>query len=151
MIPIIKIGTGFGFIKFGSKMEDVSKCLGEPEEEFSSGESPNNIIAWHYWTRDYSIYFDESEKYVFSSISIEDQNATLYGKTIFSLDINSIKDLFLDNGFNDFYEEKGDDGSIDLTVFDAACIAFYNKNGKLRSFDWFTFTDDDTNETIWPK
>ena len=151
MIPIIKIGIGFCSIKFGSKMVDVSNFLGEAEEVSSSGESPNNVIAWHYWSRDYSVYFDESENYVFSSISIEDSNATLYGEKIFSLGINDIKALFLRNGFNDFYEEKEDDGSIDLTVSDAACIAFFNNNGKLRSFDWFTFTDDETDKTIWPK
>ncbi len=147
----VKIGIGFDSIKFGSNMSDVSKDLGEPEKVKNSGESPNNVIAWYYWSRNYSIFFDESEKYLFSSISTENKKATLYRKKIFSLSINEIKELFLKNGFCEFCEEKNEDGGLDFSVLDAACIAFFDENGKLKSFDWFTFTDDKNDETIWPK
>lgn len=151
MTDIIKIGIGFGSIKFGTKKDEVASYFGEPEKISKNGESPNKVIAWHYWDRDYSIYFDENKKYVFSSMTIQDQNVELFGKKIFRLSIDEIKELFLENGFNEFCEEKGDDGSVDLTILDAACIAFFEKNGALSSFDWFTFTDDDTDKTIWPE
>ncbi|PIE91611.1 MAG: hypothetical protein CR997_00210 [Acidobacteria bacterium] len=150
MIPVIKIGIGFGDILFGSKMEEVRCCLGNPEQISNNGESPNNVIAWHYWSRDYSIYFDESENYVFSSASVDNCRAILFGKNIFNCGLNNMKKLFQRNGYTDFLEEKDEDGSIDLTVWDAACVAFFHNKGKLNSFSWFTFTDDDTNETIWP-
>ncbi|CAB1062261.1 hypothetical protein D1BOALGB6SA_7037 [Olavius sp. associated proteobacterium Delta 1] len=150
MKKIIEIGRGFASIKFGAEMTDVANYLGEPEEIINSGDSPNNVIAWHYWSHGYSIYFSEKDNYLFGSISIEDQSAVLYEKTIFNLSISGIKELFLKNGFKEFYEEK-EDGRVNLVIRDAASIAFYEKNGKLRSFDWFTYTDDDTDKTIWPK
>jgi hypothetical protein len=150
MINDIKIGIGFGQLKFGATMTEVKTYLGEAEAVISSGETPNNVIAWHYWDRSYSIYFDESENYLFSSITLQDQDAVLFGQKIFCLDIDKLKDLFFDNGYKEFSEEKWDDGSTDLSIFDAACIAFFSKDGTLKSFDWFTLTDDETDTTIWP-
>jgi hypothetical protein len=79
MNEIIEIGKGFGSLKFGAEKTDVANYLGEPEKIINSGDSPNNVTAWHYWNRGYSIYFDESDNYVFSSISIQDKNVMLYG------------------------------------------------------------------------
>ena len=151
MKKIIEIGRGFGSLKFGSEMTAVANYLGEPEEIINSGDSPNHVIAWHYWSHGYSIYFTEEDNYVFGSISIEEQSVVLFEKTIFNLSISQIKELFLKNGFKEFDEEQEEDGRLNLTIRDAACIAFFGKNGKLRSFDWFTFTDDNTDKTIWPK
>ena len=151
MKKIIEIGRGFGSLKFGSEMTVVSNYLGEPEEITNNGDSPNNVIAWHYWSNGYSLYFSENDNYVFGSISIEDHSVVLFEKTIFKLSLSQMKELFLKNGFTEFYEEQEEDGRFNLTIRDAASIAFFEKNGKLRSFDWFTFTDDDTDKTIWPK
>ena len=99
MKNIIKIGIGFGSLKFGAKMSDVTSYLGEPEEIINSGETPNNVTVWHYWSRGYSIFFDERDSYVFGSISIQDHSMSLYGKKIFNLSIDDIKELFLKNGY----------------------------------------------------
>ena len=148
--PELKLGTGIGNLKFGSSLEDVEKQLGEPEEIEESDENDEfEHQAWHYYEDGFSLYFDQEDDYRLSCIETVNPEVTLFGKKLFDLNVNQIKELFASKGYKDLDTENLPTGEIRLS-YEKEMIDLYFESDKLIAVNFGVFIDEDL-EVKWPK
>lgn len=130
-----KLGTDI--IKFGMKIENVLKIIGNPDETNNlenDGDSINTVVC-NYWDLGYSLFFEGTDNPVFTCADIDNHNIALFGKKIFNLTKKEIITLMKTNGFENNETEDEIWGETRLSYQDAV-IDFYFENGKLNSVSW---------------
>jgi|ERR1051326_3100704 hypothetical protein len=133
----IKPNTGLNSLTFGATREEAGHAFGKAEETESieSGDGDYKTEVWHYWQKGFSLFFDENAGYKFTCAEIDDREAVLWGKKIFSLSEQEITGLFKKNGFSQIDTEVHEWGERRVS-FDDALVDLYFENGKLISVNY---------------
>src|SRR5688572_2902058 len=100
--PEIKLLKGFCTLEFGTSKENAVLTFGEPEEvqNLSDDILNNNSLVYHYWNQGYSLFFDTNKNQAFCSVEIDNKDAILFDKKIFSLKEKDLVELMQLNGFS---------------------------------------------------
>lgn len=145
----IALGTGIGNIRFGYSMDQVKDIMGEPEEvEESDEEDEFEHKAWNYWQQGYSFFFDHEDDYRLSCIQTENPEVTLFGKKIFEMTGNELKELLAQNGITECETEKLDTGETRLS-YEREMIDLYLEDDHLLAINFGVYINDDL-EVQWP-
>jgi hypothetical protein len=145
----IALGTGIGNIRFGYSMDQVKDVMGEPEEvEESDDEDEFEHKAWNYWQQGYSFFFDHEDDYRLSCIQTENPDVTLFGKRIFDLTGDEVKELLEENGITECETEKLDTGETRLS-YEREMIDLYLEDDRLLAINFGVLINDDL-EVQWP-
>lgn len=145
----IALGTGIGNIRFGYSMDQVKDIMGEPEEiEESDEEDEFEHKAWNYWQQGYSFFFDHEDDYRLSCIQTENPDVTLFGKRIFDLSGDEVKELLAQNGITECETEKLDTGETRLS-YEREMIDLYLEDDRLLAINFGVLINDDL-EVQWP-
>jgi hypothetical protein len=144
----IKPQIGLGTLLFGSTKSQVKNIFGEPSEiETIEEEEGNSTIVWHYWDHGFTVFF-EREDDLFTSVEVDNSEATLWGKRIFELTEKEILWLFSNKGFKDFESEVHEWGEKRVT-FEELLVDLYFEKNQLVSINFGAVIDK--NEIIfWP-
>ncbi|MDL2227714.1 hypothetical protein LJC25_05080 [Bacteroidales bacterium OttesenSCG-928-K03] len=139
--------VGIGNIKFGTTLEEVIKILGEADEmeEFNDEDFFNTTLLT-YSELELDLFFEGSDKLVFSAIGVDNDESTLYGKKIFEMDEAGVIKLMKDNGFKE----------VDINVdeeYDEKCVSFedanfdfyFNNEGNLVSVNFGVLVSEEGN------
>src|SRR4051812_2082299 len=97
MISILEIKPCIGLsnLMFGASMTDISKIVGPAEEtELLDDLDDCQSTVWHYWEHGFSLFFDERNHRLFGCVEIDNSEAVLWEKKIFTLNEKQIIDLF---------------------------------------------------------
>lgn len=128
---------GLGELKFGDGMKRAVTLYGEPdetEELFDELLNEKSTVC-HYWERGFSLFFKDDKDKTFTCAEVDDKDAELYGKKLFTLSEKQIIDLFRENGFSLSETEQHAWGERRVS-FDDAFADLYFENGKLISVNF---------------
>ncbi len=129
--------AGFGELSFGISMQQIIDLLGQPEdsEVLNDGEDEVETLIWNYWQLGLTLFIEGNENSVLSNCETENEEATLYGVKVFSLDEKGVIALMRDNGFNEHETEMETWGEKRLS-FENAQIDFYFDDETLVTVNW---------------
>ena len=146
----IKPMQGIGSLKFGASSDEVAKYFGKAEEvEETEAVEEFKTIIWHYWSKGCSVFFDEENNLLFSSIEIDNRSAVLWGKPIFEMKEAEIVKLFKKNGFIEIDSELHEWGERRVS-FDDAMVDFYFEDDALTSINYSVSLDEEE-AANWPQ
>lgn len=134
----IQLKKGLNQLTFGATTSEANDRFGEPSEievlEKDTEDDPDTEL-WYYDDQSFSLFFEGDPDMVLTSIEINNQEATLFGKRIFELTEDQIIALMKDNGFSEMYTEDEEWGEK-LLSFEDALIDFYFEDEKLVTVNW---------------
>lgn len=135
---VIQLKKGLNDVPFGATAEETHKYFGDPTEievlEKDLEEDPDTEL-WYYDDQSFSLFFEGDPDLVLTSIEINNQETTLFGKKIFGMSEDQIIELMKDNGFSEMYTEDEEWGEK-LLSFEDALIDFYFEENKLVTVNW---------------
>ncbi len=134
----IQLKKGLNDLPFGSTAEECNQYFGEPNEievlEKDSDDEPDTEL-WYYDDENFSLFFEGDPNLVLTSIEINNQEATLFGKKVFEMTEDQIIELMKGQGYFEMYTEVEEWGEK-LLSFEVALIDFYFENEKLITVNW---------------
>jgi len=141
----IQLKKGLNDLPFGATAEEAHKYFGDPTEievlEKDSDEDPETEL-WYYDEQSFSLFFEGDPDLVLTSIEINNQETTLFGRKIFGMTEDQIIQLMKENGFFEMYTEDEEWGER-LLSFDDALIDFYFEDNQLVTVNWSVdFTEE---------
>lgn len=140
----IKPLEGIADIKFGVTEKEIISRFGEPEEvEELDPIDDYETTLWHYWDKGLSIFFDKGIELVFTSVEVDNPDATLWDEKIFDMTEEDLKTLFIKKGYSEIDMELMDNGEKRVS-FDDAMVDLYFENGNLTGVSYGVFIDKDT-------
>jgi len=142
--------TGFCSLPFGAGIEQAVLAFGEPEEvqNLTDDILNNNSLVYHYWDNGFSLFFDTNKNQSFCSVEIDNKEAVLFEKQVFSLREKEIVELMKQNGFSLSDSEMHQWGEKRLS-FDSAGLDCYFENNRLVSVN-FSVLETDNNFYYFP-
>jgi hypothetical protein len=148
--PEIRLLKGFCSLNFGQKPADAEAIFGPPEETQSLTDDILDTASFvmHYWSRGFSLFFDENRKNSFHMVEVDNPETLLFGIPVFSLKEAEIVELLRDNNYKLSDTERHEWGEKRLG-FDEACLDFYFENGKLNTIS-FSMLDTAEDFRIFP-
>jgi hypothetical protein len=148
----IKPLIGFGDLKFGEEQSIVENYFGEPQEiEDLPGEAEeSDAEVWNYWDDGHTVFFDNDLKNKCTCFETDNDEATLFGKTVFDMGEKEVVELMKVNGYKDLDVEDEEWGERRVSFSDAV-VDFYFEDDKLVSVSWGVMIDLDSDEPQWPK
>jgi hypothetical protein len=140
----IQLKKGLNELPFGATAAEVKMIFGDPTEievlEKDTEDDPDTEL-WYYDDQSFSLFFEGDPELVLTSIEINNQETTLFGKQIFEMNEDQIIDLMKENGFIEMYTEDEEWGEK-LLSFEDALIDFYFEDEKLVTVNWsIAFTE----------
>ena len=142
----IKPLEGFGELEFGASPEEVFEYLGQPDEdEVFEDEEEGSTTVYHFWDMEVSAFFENEDEPGLINIETDNQDATLFGRKIFTLKEAEVIKLMNDNGFSEIDTEimESEDAENEKRVsFDDAMIDFFFEDEKLAAISWGVFLED---------
>ena len=142
----IKPLEGFGALEFGASPEEVFEFLGQPDEdEVFEDEDEGSTTVYHFWDLEVSAFFENEDEPGLINIETDNQDATLFGKKIFTMKEAEVIKLMNDNGFSEIDTEiiESEDAENEKRVsFDDAMIDFFFEDEKLAAVSWGVFLED---------
>jgi hypothetical protein len=147
----IKPLIGFGDLKFGEQQSIVENYFGEPQEiEDLPGEADeSDAEVWNYWDDGHTVFFDNDLKNKCTCFETDNDEATLFGKTVFDMGEKEVVELMKANGYKDLDIEDEEWGERRVSFSDAV-VDFYFEDDKLVSVSWGVMIDLDSDEPQWP-
>ncbi len=137
----ITINQGLDDITFGTSMFDVTKLIGEPTDKQVLSEDPSyDTIMCQYHDLGFSLFYENINTPVLTTIEVYNEEAHLWGEKIFNLEPNQIVTLFEKNGFKKSEQEDHTWGEHRIT-FEEANVDLYFENKQLASFSMSKFLD----------
>ncbi len=136
---------GLDELKFGDSPETVKNLLGEPVEIEDIGEEVDeelDTILWSYDELGLTVFFEGKNNHVLSCFETDNEDTTLFGKKLFSLDEKQIIELMKENGLTMMDAEEEEWGEKRVS-FDEALIDFYFQKNKLVTVNWGVFVNED--------
>ena len=130
--------VGFGELKFGNTIEEVISVVGEAEDiENIQDDEDFNTVIMNYWEQGFSVFIEGygSEKSVISCFETDNPKATIFGKKVFGLKEDGVKELMLANGFKEVDTETEENGEYRLS-FEDGLIDFFYEKGELTAVNW---------------
>lgn len=138
----IKPKIGLGKLRFGATMAEAEKYFGTPEEvEKVEGEGDYKTTVWHFWDKGFSLFFDEHQKNTFTCVEIDNEDATLWGKNVFSMTEQELVELLKSKGYSEIDTEEHEWGEKRVS-FDDALVDLYFEDGEPVSINYGVFPDD---------
>ncbi|MDD2204831.1 MAG: hypothetical protein PHU62_06015 [Bacteroidales bacterium] len=136
--------VGIGNLKFGTTIDDVVKLLGEANEieEFNDEDCFNTTLLTYY-EQELDLFFEGSDKFVFSAIGVDNPDATLFGKKIFDMKEPEIIALMEENGYFEHDESFDEECNEKCISFEEACFDFYFEEDELISVNYGVLVSDD--------
>jgi hypothetical protein len=146
----IKPLVGFGDLKFGSTKQQVEEYFGKPQEieMLDNEEDDTQTETWNYWDEGHTVYFDKEEGDLCFNFETDNQEALLFGKNVFEMDMNEILELMNKNGYEDHEVDDEDESERILSFYDAMMDFVFDENG-LGLISWSAGVDED-DSLIWP-
>ena len=96
----IKPKLGLGQVNFGEPMEMLTEYLGEPEDiDNLEDEDEFSTVVLNYWDCGVTAFIEGVEKQVLSCFEIDNKDALLYGKWVFTLNEMEVKALMAEHGY----------------------------------------------------
>lgn len=140
----------FGGLPFGASGHEAEKIFGPPEEAEQLEAIDGSIsLVWHYWTKGFTLFFDQAENGRFCCAEIDRSVIlNLWEENIFRLNEPQLKNLFREKGFKELDEEQHEWGEKRIS-FDDAMADFYFENGILVSVN-FGVMPENENQSIYP-
>lgn len=140
--PQIDLLKGFAGFKFGQTMSEAEALFGKAEESQVLDDEilETSCTVLHYWDSGFSLFFDNKNLKKCSSVEIDNEETTLFGKLIFTLNEKQLTDLMKQNGFALSDTEQQDWGEKRLS-FDDAGLDCYFENGQLKSVNFGVIDD----------
>lgn len=137
----IKPGIGINDLTFGTSIKDAEAIFGEPEDMDVLDELElNKSTVYHYWENGFSLFFDEQRERSFCCVEIDNKNAVLWEKQIFSLTEKQVVTLFKSKGYDEYENEMHEWGEKRLS-FEKANMDFYFEKNKLVSINYGGFME----------
>ena len=136
---------GLDELKFGDSPETVKNFLGEPIEIEDIGEEVDeelDTILWSYDELGLTVFFEGKNNHVLSCFETDNEETTLFGKKLFSLDEPQIIELMKENGLTMIDAEEEEWGEKRVS-FDEALIDFYFQKNKLVTVNWGVFVNEE--------
>lgn len=128
--------TGLGEIRFGDTSEKIISLLGQPEDVENIEDIDGfNTVVLYYYERGITIFFEGREKSVVACVETENPDATMYGKPVFNMTEQDIKDLMADHNFEVAEIEMETTGERRVS-YDDAMIDFFFLDGDLVVVNW---------------
>lgn len=140
----LKPGIGFESLRFGEPSSAAKNLFGEPDEaETLEGmDDGGDCVVWHYWDKGFSLFFEAEKNSLFTSVEIDNPEATLWGERIFQMSEEKLIAFFKSKGFSDIETENHEWGEKRIS-FDDALIDFYFEKGKMKSVNFGIILGDD--------
>lgn len=148
----IKPKEGINDLLFGKTRAEAQVLFGKPDEteKIESGVAEYKTEVWHYWSKGFSLFFDENVEYKFTCAEIDNRNATIWEMPVFLLSEKEIIDLFLSKGYRDMDSEVHEWGEKRVS-FDDALVDLYFENNRLISVNYGILSDtNDSKMIIFP-
>ena len=126
----IRPKQGYGPLAFDMAVEQVVELLGKADEVEcidNAADEPTTVLHYEGLT-----LFCEGENPVLSCIDISDDDATLFGRSVFDLDEQQIVRLMVDNNYFEQDADNEDWGERRIS-FGEGNIDFYFDEGELMS------------------
>jgi hypothetical protein len=144
--------VGFGELKFGADQSDVENYLGEPQEiEDLPGEADeSDAEVWNYWDQGHTVFFEKDMGNKCTCFETDNDEAILFGKTIFDLNEKQIIELMETNDYREIDTEDEEWGERRVSYSDAV-MDFYFEEDKLISVSWGVMIDLENDQAEWPK
>ncbi len=136
---------GLDELKFGDSPETVKNLLGEPVEIEDIGEEVDedlDTILWSYDELGLTVFFEGKNNHVLSCFETDNEETTLFGKKLFSLNEKQIIELMKENGLTMMDAEEEEWGEKRVS-FDEALIDFYFQKDQLVTVNWGVFVNED--------
>ena len=145
----IKPLQGINTLLFGKSRIEAEKIFGIPEETESieSGEAEYKTEVWHFWSKGFSLFFDENAEFNFTCAEIDNKSAMLWDTEIFVLSEGNIIDLFKSKGYKEMDSEMHEWGEKRVS-FDDALVDLYFENNKLVSVNYGILSDSSDKKMI---
>ena len=127
----IKIHQGIGDIYFDMPVEEVVDIMGQPEEVENIDNATDETTTVLRYDEGLTLFF-EGENPLLSCIDISNEETTLYGKQLFTMNEKSIVKLMVNNGLFEQDVDDEDWGERRVT-FNEGNIDFYFEDNQLMS------------------
>ncbi len=138
----IKPKEGLGEIKFGEQMEKLVEYLGEAEDvENLEDEEEFSTVILNFYDKGVTAFVEGVEKQVISCFETDNRSAVLFGKWIFDMTEEQIRQLMKEQGYSMVDEGMEEWGESRLTYEDGM-IDFFFSEGKLTSVNWGVMVND---------
>jgi hypothetical protein len=138
----IKPKQGLGEISFGQPMDQLVEYLGEAEDvENLEDEEEFSTVILNFYDKGVTAFVEGIEKQVISCFETDNRGATLFGKWVFDMTEEQIRQLMKDQGYSMLDEGMEEWGERRLTYEDGM-IDFFFDNEKLTSVNWGVMVND---------
>jgi hypothetical protein len=141
----INLLKGFSNFNFGQTTADAELVFGKAEEVQVLDDDilETSCTVLHYWSKGFSLFFDNKNFKKFSSVEVDNENTLLFNEKIFSLKEQQVIDLMKKNNFTLSDSEHQEWGEKRLS-FDEAGLDCYFENGKLSSINFGVIEEPST-------
>ncbi len=141
----IKPLEGFGELEFGATKDEVFEYLGKPEEdEVFADEEEGDTLVCHFWGKAVSAFFENLTDPILNNLETDNPDATLFGKPIFTMKEDEVKQLMKANGYTEIDEEVMEAEEFDnekRVSFDEAMVDFFFEDDLLTAVSWGVFLE----------
>lgn len=138
----IKPKEGLGEIRFGEPMETLVEYLGEAEDvENLEDEEEFSTVILNFYDKGVTAFVEGIEKQVISCFETDNRSAVLFGKWVFDMTEDQIRQLMKEQGYTMVDEGMEEWGESRLTYEDGM-IDFFFSDGKLTSVNWGVMVND---------
>ncbi len=143
-------GYGVGELKFGLSRDEVKAILGSPEDETLFDEPEiGKTVAWNYWRKGISVYFEEEDDYRLGCMEVEGGELFVWDENVYGYSREKVMELASKHGISDFTEEK-DDHSECLSMDSAGLNFFFEEDEVISVQAGVLISDDEEEEACWP-
>ncbi len=141
----IKPLEGFGELEFEATKDEIFKYLGIPKEDevFADDEDDDTLIC-HFWGKAVSAFFKNLTDPILNNLETDNPDATLFGKPIFTMKEDEVKQLMVDNDYTEIVEGVMESEEFDnekRVSFDEAMVDFFFEDELLTAIGWGVFLE----------
>jgi hypothetical protein len=137
----IKPKQGLSKLRFGATMVETEVYFGKPDaiEHIDDIEEYKSTV-WHYWTKGFSLFFDDAFQNKFSCVELDDEHSLLWDQGVFKMKEKEIIKLFRERGFTEIDMEEHEWGERRVSL-DDAMVDLYFENEILMSVNYCVHRD----------
>lgn len=127
--------------------DEVIDLFGDPEErELDKWSDDSDSETWRFQCKGIELRFDSDDQYLLSTITIENKNAILFGKSPIGKSEEELLECYPDVVLDEDFEEAGKDYIIHEEE-----VSFWVSEGKVINITLFPQFDESGTTIIWPR
>jgi len=131
----IKPHIGLGTFSFGDSINDIKSKLGAPDETEIIEDEDFKTKVHTYMEEGITFIFEGENNSVLTSLQIDNENTTLFGKKIIAKNEKEIIMLMTANGYEEYETEEEEWGETRLS-YEKPAIDFFFEDDKLVCVCW---------------